>query len=172
MKSPVAWPLGYTTRITWAKRRKMANFPTILPRLRSPVIQRTFHTKTATSLVGRVFFYSFQETRRLVFLHPPPPSIALPAAGGSRAQPTTISLRFLLHPRRGYRGLRRSPGSHDVSRPTDSFPELGARDLLGRAHGPNRVRLYLAWLSGAPDDDAVFRPHLHSDAPAFSNNSS
>ena len=45
------------------------------------------------------------------------------------------------------------------------------RDCLGRARGPDRGRLYFAWLSGAPDDDAVFRPHLHSDAPAFSNSS-
>ena len=33
-----------------------------------------------------------------MFLHPPPPSIALPAAGGARVQPTTISLRYLLYP--------------------------------------------------------------------------
>ena len=33
-----------------------------------------------------------------MFLRHPPPSIALPAAGGGRVQPTTISLRFLLYP--------------------------------------------------------------------------
>ena len=38
-----------------------------------------------------------------MFLHRPPSSIALPAAGGSRVQPITISLCFLLYPLRSAR---------------------------------------------------------------------
>ena len=74
-------------------------------------------------------------------------------------------------PDRDQRALRRSPCCHDISGPTDSFPELGTRDKPRRAHWPDRARPNLAWISGAPDDDAFFGPHLHSDAPAFNNSS-
>ena len=59
------------------------------------------------------------------FLHPSPPSIAAPAAGGLCLQPTTI--RFgLRRTHRGRHGLRRSPCCPDGRRPC------------------------LDWLSGAP----------------------
>ena len=55
------------------------------------------------------------------------------------------------------------------SRPADSFKESYSGYRLGRDHGPDRVPPCLAWLSGAPDGETVFGPHLDSDAPPYSN---
>ena len=103
-----------------------------------------------------------------VILHPSPPSIAIPAAGGFAC--SRQRFRFgLCRTHRGRHGLRRSPGCRDDRRPADSIKEFYTGDRLGRDHWPDRVRLCLAWLSGAPDGEAVFGPHLHSDAPTYSN---
>ena len=82
-----------------------------------------------------------------MFQHPSPPPVALPAAGGSRVQPTTVSIRFLLYlpwsdrapqkprlPRRRspnrllpgarYKGLTRSSPR---ARPRPSLPRLALR---------------------------------------------
>ena len=68
--------------------------------------------------------------------------------------------------------LRRSPGYRDDRRPADSFfKEIYTRDRLRRDHRPDRVRPCLAWLSGASAGEAAFGPHLHSDAPTYSNSS-
>ena len=72
---------------------------------------------------------------------------------------------------RGRHGLRRSPGCRDDRRPADSFKEFYTGGRFGRDHGPDRVRSCLAWLSGAPDGEAVFGPHLHTDPPAYINSS-
>ena len=48
----------------------------------------------------------------------------------------------------------------------DSIKAFYKGDRRGRDSRPDRVRLCLAWLSGAPDSEAVFGPHLHSDALA------
>ena len=64
----------------------------------------------------------------LVFLHPSPPSIAAPAAGGLCLQPTTI--RFgLRRTYRGRHGLRRSPCCRDGRRSADSFKGVLHRGL-------------------------------------------
>ena len=57
-----------------------------------------------------------------------------------------------------------------VAQPTPS-KESYTGGRLGRDHRPVRVRLSLAWLSAAPDGEAVFGPHLHLDAPRSSNRS-
>ena len=49
--------------------------------------------------------------------------------------------------------------------------ELYTGDRLRRDHRPDRVRPYLAWLSGASDGEAAFGLHLHSDASTYSNSS-
>ena len=56
-----------------------------------------------------------------------------------------------------------------VAQPTPSRSSEQGTDSV-EPTGPT-ASVSLAWLSGAPDDDAVFRPHLHSDAPVFSNSS-
>ena len=105
-----------------------------------------------------------------MFLHLSPPSIAVPAAGELFLQPTAISLRSLPYPPRSARAPQ-MPGLPRRPSPADYFKEFFTRGELGRDHRPDHVILCLAWLSGVPDGEAVFRPHLHSEAPTYSNSS-
>ena len=92
-----------------------------------------------------------------------------PGRGWISLQPTTLSLRFLPYPPRSA-GAPQKPRL--PRRPSPSrllFKEFHTGGRLRRDHGHDRVRL--AWLSGAPDGEAVFGPHVHFDAPTYSNSS-
>ena len=98
-----------------------------------------------------------------MFLHPSPPSIAAPAAGGLCLQPTTMIRFGLRRTHRGRHGLRRSPGCSDGRRPADSFKESYTGDRLGRNHGPDRVRLRTAsppGFAGVQQQQLVLHPLL------------
>ena len=90
-----------------------------------------------------------------MFLPPSSPLVAVPAAGGFCLQLTS---RFgFSRTHRGRHGLCRSPGCRDDRRPADSFfKEFYTGDRLRPDHPPDRVRLCLAWLSGASDGKVAF----------------
>jgi len=115
-------------------------------------------------------FLLLQGDSSLVFLHPSPPSIAAPAAGGLCLQPTTI--RFgLRRTHRGRHGLRRSPCCRDGRRPADSSKGVLHRRRT-RSRPRARPRLPLPRLAlRRPDGEAVVEQHLHPDTPACSNSS-
>ena len=81
-----------------------------------------------------------------MFLHPSPPSIAVPAAGGLCLQPTTISLRSLPYPPRSARAPQKC---RDDRCPADSLKEFYTGDRLGRDHRPDRA------LTAKPSSDSM-----------------